>query len=60
MTMYGSALATCLRTDVSVIYTRLMAELGKYAALGANLLIEHKWLEQAPSAPNRRSIVLQH
>jgi len=58
ITMYGSALATCYRADVSAIYARLMAELGKYSAQGGSLLVEHKWFEAAPTAPNRKEIVL--
>ncbi|WP_027410579.1 DUF3231 family protein [Anoxybacteroides tepidamans] len=60
MAMYGTALATCQRADISTSYARLLMELGKYNAEASNLMIEHRWLEEAPTAPNRKQIVLHH
>ncbi|WP_170007976.1 DUF3231 family protein [Bacillus fonticola] len=45
---YGTAVSTTFRRDLLVDYTRLIAEIGKYAEDGANLLIENGWMEEPP------------
>ncbi|HEY0828970.1 MAG TPA: DUF3231 family protein [Bacilli bacterium] len=50
---YGISLGMGPRSDLGLHYTRLMAEVVKYATDGANIMIEHGWLEQPPGAVNR-------
>jgi hypothetical protein len=47
---YGVAISSNIRRDLASHYNRLMAEVGKYAEDGANLLIKNGWLEQPPHA----------
>ncbi|WP_042147401.1 DUF3231 family protein [Paucisalibacillus sp. EB02] len=54
---YGLALAGSMRRDISVHYTRLIAEIMKYAEDGANIMIDNGWLEEPPMAPNRDELV---
>jgi hypothetical protein len=35
-----------------------MAEYAQYAEDGANLMIENSWLEQPPTAPDRKELAL--
>jgi hypothetical protein len=53
---YGMALASSPRHDLAAQYTRLMADIGKYANEGANLLIDHGWMEQPPMAADRKDL----
>lgn len=57
---YGGSLATVVRHDLVPQFTRLAAELGKYGDKGAEIMIEHKWLEQPPSAADRDKLINQH
>jgi len=56
---YGTAAGTCQRIDLSVLYTRLSAEIAKYAEDGANLMIKNGWLEEPPQADDRHALVNQ-
>ncbi|MDL4842673.1 DUF3231 family protein [Aquibacillus rhizosphaerae] len=53
---YGMSLATSPRRDLAASYTRLMAEAGEYTEDGANIMIENGWMEQPPTAPNRKDL----
>lgn len=53
---YGLAIAACLRNDLAVDYTRLMAEVLKYAEDGTNIMIDEGWLEQPPQATDFRAL----
>lgn len=53
---YGYSLTSSPRHDLSVQYTRLMAEIGKYSNDGANILIEKGWMEQPPMAADRKDL----
>lgn len=53
---YGYALTSSPRHDLSLQYTKLMAEIGKYSNDGANILIEKNWMEQPPMAANRKDL----
>ena len=48
MSGFGLGLAQCTRKDISVAFTRLLAELLGYAKDGADLMIENGWLEKVP------------
>lgn len=54
---YGNSLAVTARHDLSAVYARLLLDVGNYAEDGANLLIDHGWLEQPPQAADRDALV---
>lgn len=54
---YGAALAVSMRRDLATQYTRLTAEMEQYGEDGANILINHGWLEQPPTADDRAALV---
>lgn len=56
MGYYGTSLSTTMRRDLSTHYTRLLAEVGKYAQEGAKIMIKHGWMEEPPTAANRRNL----
>ncbi|WP_010094493.1 DUF3231 family protein [Ornithinibacillus scapharcae] len=53
MGYYGLALSQSMRRDVSTHYTRLLAEIMKYAEDGANIMIKNGWFEEPPMALDR-------
>lgn len=56
LAQYGTAMSASPRHDLGVQYTRLMAEIAKYANEGANILIENGWMEQPPIAADRKKL----
>jgi hypothetical protein len=56
MAYYGTSLSTSVRRDLSVQYSRLIQEVGKYSEDGANLMIENGWMEQPPQAADRDAL----
>ncbi len=58
MANYGMALAASMRSDLAVMYARLMAEAGAYMEDGAALMIRNRWLEEPPGAPDRTALAL--
>ncbi|MFD2924000.1 DUF3231 family protein [Halobacillus naozhouensis] len=50
---YGTAMAMSPRRDLGVMYTRLIAEILKYAEDGAKIMIKHGWMEEPPRALDR-------
>ncbi len=50
---YGSSMAMSPRRDLGVQYSRLVAEILKYADDGAKLMIKHGWMEEPPRALDR-------
>jgi hypothetical protein len=53
---YGLAVSSSPRHDLAVQYMKLMAEVGKYANEGANLLIDYGWMEQPPISVSRQDL----
>lgn len=53
---YGNALAFSVRHDLAAKYGRLLLEVGNYVEDGANILIDHGWLEQVPQAADREAL----
>jgi spore coat protein CotF len=53
---YGNALAFAARHDLAHKYGRLLVEVGNYAEDGANILIDHAWMEQPPESVDRDSL----
>lgn len=47
---YGVALGTVTRRDLGSKFMRITAEAVQYAEDGANILIEHGWMEKPPSS----------
>ncbi|MEH7245931.1 DUF3231 family protein [Neobacillus niacini] len=50
---YGTGIAQSPRVDLGVMYNRLSLEVQLYSEDGANIMINHKWLEQPPMASDR-------
>ena len=53
---YGAALSVTARYDLGEKYVALIGELMRYAEDGANLMIEHGWLEEPPKGSDRRAL----
>jgi spore coat protein CotF len=56
----GAALSVSQRRDIALKYTLLMADIGRYAEDGAQLLIENGWMEQPPLAEDRDHLANQN
>ncbi|MGO4889933.1 DUF3231 family protein [Anaerobacillus sp. MEB173] len=54
---YGVSLSLTQRRDIAAIYTRLFAEICKYAEDGANILIDKEWMERPPHAADREELI---
>ncbi|SHN28305.1 DUF3231 family protein [Gracilibacillus kekensis] len=50
---YGASISMSPRRDIGIMYSRLVAEILKYADDGAKLMIKHGWLEEPPRALDR-------
>jgi len=59
MALYGTAIGSCQRADLSLHYTRFMAELAKYMEEGFSIMIKNKWVEQPPLAEDREALAKQ-
>lgn len=53
---YGVAISASRRSDLVVDYSRLTAEILKFAEDGVNMMIANKWLEQPPLAIARKDL----
>ena len=53
---YGASIGMSQRADLVVMYTRLVAEIGKFAVDGANIMINNGWMEKPPQAIDRKQI----
>jgi hypothetical protein len=53
---YGAGIAVAQRRDISIQYSRLIAEISLYAEDGVNILIDNGWLEQPPTASDRNEL----
>ncbi|MCL6574270.1 MAG: DUF3231 family protein [Bacillus sp. (in: Bacteria)] len=56
---YGTAIGTCQRIDLSIHFSRLIVEMGKYMEDGFGIMIENKWAEQPPMADDRGEIAIK-
>ncbi|GAA0589187.1 hypothetical protein GCM10009001_01370 [Virgibacillus siamensis] len=54
---YGLSVAESQRSDLSLIYSRLIAEVGRFAKEGADIMIKNGWLEEVPQADNRDQLI---
>jgi hypothetical protein len=50
---YGAAMSASPRKDIAAKYASLIPEVALYAEDGANIMIEHAWLEEPPMAADR-------
>jgi len=53
---YATAMASSLRHDLSVNYTRLIGEAANYGEDGINIMIENGWFEEPPRVIDRREL----
>ncbi|OPX83593.1 MAG: hypothetical protein A4E53_04541 [Pelotomaculum sp. PtaB.Bin104] len=53
---YATAMASSLRHDLSVTYTRLIGEAVNYGKDGINIMIENGWFEEPPRSIDRREL----
>ncbi|UJL47210.1 DUF3231 family protein [Virgibacillus sp. NKC19-16] len=53
---YSVGLAASPRRDLGAHYGRLSTELTAYAEDGANIMIDHGWMEQPPMAADRKNL----
>ncbi|PKR84143.1 DUF3231 family protein [Heyndrickxia camelliae] len=53
VTLIGHALSLSFRTDLSAHYSKLIGEILLYNKKGFDILVDRKWLEKPPSAPDR-------
>ncbi|WP_248929571.1 DUF3231 family protein [Paenibacillus hamazuiensis] len=54
---YANALSMSARHDIAEKYGRFILEVGNYVEDGANILIDHGWLEQPPQAVDRKALI---
>ncbi|MCA0757244.1 DUF3231 family protein [Paenibacillus sp. N4] len=54
---YGASLSG--RRDLSVLYGKCQLDVSLYAEDGANILIDHGWMEQPPETINREKLVTE-
>ncbi|MBO7746859.1 DUF3231 family protein [Paenibacillus sp. MWE-103] len=54
---YGNAISLSARHDLVEKYGRFLLQVGNYVEDGANILIEHGWLEEPPQAADRDALV---
>lgn len=54
---YGRALSTSQRSDLATAYSRLTAEILKFAEDGTNIMINEGWMEQQPMAADRDDLI---
>lgn len=53
---YGLSLSATARRDISLTYTRLMAEIAQYLDDGGKILINNNWLEAPPQSVERKEL----
>jgi Protein of unknown function (DUF3231) len=56
---YGGSISMSPRRDIGIMYSRLVAEILKYAEDGAKILIKHGWMEEPPRALDRDELSKQ-
>jgi hypothetical protein len=50
---YANAMSLNGRRDIGAMYGKLLLDIGRYVEDGANIMIDHGWMEQPPHAVNR-------
>ncbi|ANB57396.1 hypothetical protein GFC29_843 [Anoxybacillus sp. B7M1] len=59
LSLYGTAIGSCQRADLSLHYARFMAELAQYMEDAFSLMIKNKWVEQPPMAEDREALATE-
>lgn len=54
---YSTASTASMRSDITLNYQRLSAEIAMYAKEGADIMIKNGWLEEPPQVPNRKQLI---
>jgi len=54
---YGAALSGSQRHDIHLLYMGLISQVGVYGEAGVRLMIENKFMEQTPMAPDRELLI---
>jgi hypothetical protein len=50
---YGNGMSLNGRRDIGAMYARFVKDIGLYVEDGANIMIDHGWMEQPPEAADR-------
>jgi hypothetical protein len=53
---FGNSMAVNGRRDIGLMYTKCLAEVALFVEDGANIMIEHGWMEQPPKAIDRNDL----
>jgi hypothetical protein len=53
---YGTSIGSSPRRDIAVHYSRLTQEVALFAEDGANIMIQHHWMEQPPLTTDRDAL----
>ncbi|WP_425204123.1 DUF3231 family protein [Priestia megaterium] len=53
---YATAAAASQRSDLMINYERLSLEIAQYAKDGADIMIQHEWLEQPPGTKDKTQL----
>lgn len=56
---YGMSIAQNPRPDLTLLYARLAAEIGRFAHDGMKIMIDHGWFEQPPLTVDRNALALK-
>ncbi|MGG1554759.1 DUF3231 family protein [Paenibacillus ferrarius] len=56
LSFVGHALSVSSRVDLASEYLKLIPEILQYGKDGTDILIDRKWLEEPPHAPNRKEL----
>jgi Protein of unknown function (DUF3231) len=53
---YANAMSLNGRRDIGGMYGKLLLDIGRYVEDGANIMIDHGWMEQPPHAADRNQL----
>ena len=56
MGIFAVAAAASQRSDLALNYERLSLEIGQYVKDGADIMIDHAWLEQPPGTQDKEKL----
>lgn len=57
---YAASAAVSQRSDIGIMYARLMPEIALYGEDGMNVTIDNQWMEEPPQATDRNKLVLNN
>lgn len=53
---YAASVAVSQRSDIWILYARLMPEIGLFGEDGMNIMIDNQWMEEPPQMANRNAL----